>query len=322
MFEPWLANEASSGPAAAFARLGLRVLERGWLSSNNVVFEAGAHGGAAVVDTGYVAHAAQTVALVEHALQGHTLARIVNTHLHSDHCGGNAALQQRWPQAWTLVPAVSVPAVRVWDEERLTYRRTDQRCARFRVDAGLLVGHTVALGRAEWQVLAAPGHDPDAVMLFQPDEKVLIAGDALWEDGVAILFPELDGAPGLMPACAVLDAIERLAPAWVIPGHGAPFGPAGASLERARLRLERFAREPARHRDYAARALVMFHMLECGERPLAELVRWMLSVPLFDRIAAGVEAGPPREQWALAAVQRLIDGGALQCRDDRVRVPR
>jgi glyoxylase-like metal-dependent hydrolase (beta-lactamase superfamily II) len=180
----------------------------------------------------------------------------------------------------------------------------------------------VALGRAVWQVLAAPGHDPDAVMLFQPDEKVLIAGDALWEDGVAILFPELDGAPGLAPAAGVLDAIERLAPAWVIPGHGAPFGPAAASVERARQRLERFAREPARHRDYAARALVMFHMLEFGERPLAELVRWMLSVPLFEHIAAGVDAGAPREQWAMAAVQRLIDGGALQRRDDTVRVPR
>jgi glyoxylase-like metal-dependent hydrolase (beta-lactamase superfamily II) len=69
----------------------LRVVERGWLSANNVVFMDAA--GASVVDTGYCTHAAQTVALMEHVLQGLPLARIINTHLHSDHCGGNAALR-------------------------------------------------------------------------------------------------------------------------------------------------------------------------------------------------------------------------------------
>jgi DNA recombination-dependent growth factor C len=46
----------------------LRVLERGWLSANNVVFLDGDE--ATVVDTGYVTHAAQTVELVRHALDG------------------------------------------------------------------------------------------------------------------------------------------------------------------------------------------------------------------------------------------------------------
>ena len=46
-----------------------------------------------MVDTGYCIHAEQTLALVEAALQGAPLQRIVNTHLHSDHCGGNALLR-------------------------------------------------------------------------------------------------------------------------------------------------------------------------------------------------------------------------------------
>ena len=50
-------------------------------------------GTTAVVDTGYCIHAEQTLALVEAALQGAPLQRIVNTHLHSDHCGGNALLR-------------------------------------------------------------------------------------------------------------------------------------------------------------------------------------------------------------------------------------
>jgi len=46
---------------------GIQVLERGWLSANNVLLLAK---DATVVDSGYGAHAQQTVALVEHAFRG------------------------------------------------------------------------------------------------------------------------------------------------------------------------------------------------------------------------------------------------------------
>ena len=56
---------------------GMTVLERGWLSANNIVFAAapGDKEGSAVVDTGYVSHSAQTLALIDNALQGQPLAR-------------------------------------------------------------------------------------------------------------------------------------------------------------------------------------------------------------------------------------------------------
>lgn len=71
----------------------MQVLQRGWLSANNIVF-ADAQA-TTVVDTGYHSHAAQTLALVDAALGGRRLDRIINTHLHSDHCGGNAALHAK-----------------------------------------------------------------------------------------------------------------------------------------------------------------------------------------------------------------------------------
>ncbi len=46
----------------------LLVLERGWLSANNIVFLEGEN--ATLVDSGYVTHAAQTVDLVSHAVHG------------------------------------------------------------------------------------------------------------------------------------------------------------------------------------------------------------------------------------------------------------
>src|SRR4030095_8727145 len=76
----------------------LLVLERGWLCSYSVLcFDA--PGDATLVDRGYVTNAAQLETLVAHTLGGRRLTRIVNTHLHSDHCGGNAALQRRYGAA-------------------------------------------------------------------------------------------------------------------------------------------------------------------------------------------------------------------------------
>jgi Zn-dependent hydrolases, including glyoxylases len=85
----------------------MALFERGWLSANSIVFQ-GRHG-TAIVDTGYHSHGAQTVELVRAALGGRPLERILNTHLHSDHCGGNAALQSAWPEAQTAIPPASPP---------------------------------------------------------------------------------------------------------------------------------------------------------------------------------------------------------------------
>lgn len=72
----------------------VQVLERGWLSANNVLlFEDGE---AVLVDSGYVTHAEQTLALLHTALDGRRLGRLINTHSHSDHIGGNAAVQRTY----------------------------------------------------------------------------------------------------------------------------------------------------------------------------------------------------------------------------------
>ncbi len=301
--------------AATLARLGITVLERGWLSSNNVVFGGDlpeARGEPAIVDTGYVAHAAQTLALVQRTLGGRRLARIVNTHLHSDHCGGNAALQAAHgcPVA---VPAASFEAVRGWDAGRLTFQSTDQRCDPFPAHEALHPGDEIELGGRAWQVLATPGHDPEAVVFFEPKARVLIAGDALWRDRLAIIFPELVGEQGFGAAREALATIEALEPRLVIPGHGAPFTDAAAAIAGARARLDFFEAEPRRHFGYATRALAMFHMLEHQRRERAAFEAWMLAAPILAhaRRLAYPDAGEARAA-VHGAVERLLADGALR----------
>jgi glyoxylase-like metal-dependent hydrolase (beta-lactamase superfamily II) len=288
----------------------ITVFERGWLSANNVLFHG--RGATALIDSGYCAHAAQTVALVESGLQGRPLDRLLNTHLHSDHCGGNAALQARWPLLVTHIPPGQWDQVQAWDPVALSYEPTGQECPRFRADGRLMPGSEVALGGSAWQVHAAPGHDPHAVLLFEPRTRVLISGDALWENGFGVVFPELDGAHAFADVGATLDLIERLQPLTVIPGHGSVFGDVPAAIARARRRLAGFEADPVRHARHAAKVLLKYKLLEWQQAPLAQVQAWLAATPYYARLHARYFADRSAGQWMAELIQELVDGGAAR----------
>ena len=214
---------------------GLSVFERGWLSAKNLLFID--EDTCALVDTGYVCHAPQTLLLVQHALGGRKLDRILNTHLHSDHCGGNALLQSHYA-CHTSIPAAESAAVRDWNEDLLSYRATGQQCPRFSFDATLKHGDRIRLGGQDWQALGAPGHDPHSLMLYCPSEGVLASADALWENGFGVVFPELEGASGFAEVRATLELIAELDVKLVSTGHGAPFTDVGTALAPALSRID------------------------------------------------------------------------------------
>ena len=198
----------------------IEVFERGWLSSNNIVL----HGKdeVALIDSGYVSHAPQTLALLRHSLQGRSLDRLFNTHLHSDHCGGNALLQAAYG-CQTAIPVSEAAKVRTWDVDALSFRATGQQCDRFTFDATVSPGDQLVLADLRWQALGAPGHDPHSLIFYCADEGILVSADALWENGFGVIFPELEGASGFAEARATLELIAGLDVAVVIPGHGRPF---------------------------------------------------------------------------------------------------
>ncbi len=296
---------------------GLVVLERGWLSANSVVCTG--PNGTALVDSGYGSHADQTLALVASCLAGRPLDRLLNTHLHSDHCGGNAALQQRYPALRTFIPPGEAAAVRHWDTERLSYQPTGQQCPRFRADDLLQPGTTIELADLNWQVLAAPGHDPHAVLLFQPEHGVLISGDALWDNGFGVVFPEIEGVAAFDEVADTLDLIESLQAQVVIPGHGPVFGGSTArvaqALARARSRLAQFRAQPQQHTLYAAKVLLKFRLMDLHHLPLADFLAWATRTPYLAALHQAAEATEPLERWVQALLDGMARSGSLQLAD-------
>ena len=314
----------NTGPVADSAHTkhalaGLTVLERGWLSANNIVLHGAPGQGATLVDTSHCVHAAQTVALLRHALRGQPLVSVINTHLHSDHCGGNATLQREFGVPVT-VPVASFAAVQGWDETALSFQATGQRCERFAAQAWLKPGDVVPAGAYRWQALAAPGHDPHSLVLFEPQGGVLISADALWENGFGVVFPELGGVAAFDDVAEVLDMIERLPVRVVIPGHGAPFSDVAGSLQRARARLAGQRANPGRHARHGAKVLIKYHLMEERLQGRADLLAWVRATPLFTAVwrrFARREAASAGA-WCETLLAELVGSGALRLIDDVV----
>jgi len=293
---------------------GMHVFERGWLSSNNILLDDGHTSW--LVDSGYAAHADQTLTLVESQLGSRRLDGLINTHLHSDHCGGNSALQEKYPSLVTFIPPGQAAFVKNWDSAALTYDATGQQCPKFTYNQTLLPGTDIRLGSFTWQIYAAPGHDPDAVLLFEPDRRLLISGDALWENGFGVVFPELEGLNAFDEVRATLDLIENLAPEIVIPGHGRVFRYTPEAMSIARQRLQAFVASPTRHARHAVKVLLKFKLLEVQQQPVEQFMQWAKATPYLHlcktRFFKEMEFSLFIEQMCA----ELVDSKVARIRDD------
>ncbi len=258
----------------------LHVFVRDWLSGNHILLRS-AHGHV-VVDSGYHKHVPLTLALVASraGLDGDELALVVNTHCHSDHMGGNAALKRAYG-CRIAVPAREAPLIDRWDTRALLLDYAGQRAERFTVDERLDEGTVARWGDLDWHLLAAPGHDMGALVFYNPEHRVLIAGDALWEDGFGFVMPpRMD--PAALPATrATLDLLAQLDVACVIPGHGEPFTGFPAALERAYARLEALEADPVRMARHATKTILAFSLLDRERMPLRDLPAYLDRAALF-----------------------------------------
>jgi glyoxylase-like metal-dependent hydrolase (beta-lactamase superfamily II) len=296
----------------------MRVFVRDWLSANNVVLKGG--DGNVIIDTSYVRHAPLTLALVasRQGVDGGVVAKIVNTHCHSDHMGGNAALKRAYgcPIA---VPEGEAPLVACWDTTALLLDYADQSADRFDVDETLRADTGYVWGALEWRALAAPGHDMRALVFYNPEHRILISGDALWENGYGFVMPEEMDSAALPATRATLEMLATLDVRIVIPGHGEPFTEFAPAVERALKRTAAFEADPTRLARHALKVVLMFALLDRQRLPLAELPAYVDRVEIYREFNARFFREPPNKlaSWLVNALETV---GAVR-RDEGFLVP-
>ncbi len=128
-----------------------------------------------LIDTGCAFSAAELVT----ALSGRHLVGIVNTHTHEDHIGANGRLQRQRDglPIWAHPLALPVLADPRGQQPLHTYRRVMWGWPEPSQGQPVADGAVLETERYRFQVVYTPGHSPDHLCLYEPDQGWLFTGD-------------------------------------------------------------------------------------------------------------------------------------------------
>ncbi|MGO9572616.1 MAG: MBL fold metallo-hydrolase [Desulfomonilaceae bacterium] len=124
-----------------------------------------------MVDTG----CAYTVGELLESLESLPVRCVVNTHSHEDHIAGNAALQAKFgadvlahPEALPILAQPSKRRLRPYQLVMWGYSEPSDAKA---------IGDFVETERHRFEVIHTPGHSPDHICLYEPEQGWLFTGD-------------------------------------------------------------------------------------------------------------------------------------------------
>lgn len=212
----------------------IRFIERDYPSANGVLLTGPRP---VLVDTGFGSDADLLLKL----LAATPPALIVNTHFHSDHVGGNRAVQDRFG-APIAASGIEAGLVNRGDPAACEAAWLRQPIERYRVDRSLDDGDVVETGAGDWQVIATPGHTEGHLSLFCAEAGIVVLGDALHHADVGWLSPLRPAA--LDQSAATLERIAGLGAVVGYSGHGPAVTDMAGALGRARRRVEGWRRDP------------------------------------------------------------------------------
>jgi glyoxylase-like metal-dependent hydrolase (beta-lactamase superfamily II) len=206
--------------------------------------------------------------------------RVVHTHHHEDHTGGDAVLIERLGvEVWA--PAGTVPILGSF--YRLPwYRRLVWGQPRSAVATPY--GETVRIGDAELEAIPTPGHAADHHCLFDPERRWLFSGDLF-------ISPRVTHVRRSEDAATILSSLRRLLalnPALVICSHAGFVDGARQAIERriafweelggqvASLAAKGCSPRAIRRRLLGSEGAMM--LLSCGDFSKTNLIRSLLGM--------------------------------------------
>jgi ribonuclease/clavin/mitogillin len=157
-------------------------------------------------------------------LHGQGVEQIINTHHHEDHSGGNRWLQQalRVP---VRVPPGTVPLLAHFPRLEAYRRLVWGQPANFGADS---LREVVESSHYRFQVIPTPGHCPDHVCLFEPEQGWLFSGDLYIQERARYLRADVN----LYQLMESLQHVLTLRPRLLLCCHAGIIEDASGAIER------------------------------------------------------------------------------------------
>lgn len=137
---------------------------------------------------------------------------IANTHLHGDHCWANDAFKKLSGAEILLHPV----------QKQFGQAAAVQTSQFFGVSAvefsedRLMDNDKLSLGETEVELIPSPGHSPDSICYYCPNDKVLICGDVIFSQNTGRVDLPGGGADQLK---ASIERLSQLDIEYLLPGH-------------------------------------------------------------------------------------------------------
>jgi len=294
----------------------IHFIERGWLSANQIYFYDDHH--LDIVDSGFCSHADQTVSLLKTYLRQspHLSPRnLFNTHLHSDHCGGNQVLQKHFSLT-CFVPEAEFFPVTQWNVDALGFEELGQPCPIFSADKTLVPGELIHIGAYQFEIHATPGHHAKSILLFEPNLSLLISADVLWEKGFGALFSGMTDPLGFLEQRNSLKLIERLHPKIILPGHGQAFTDVQKALKVAFSRLDYLEANPSRNAHHVAQVLFKFMLMFEHQINLEQSQSWFKNTLIMQKAANYLSMSS--EDLMAYTILSLKQAGVIRTQDNLI----
>lgn len=145
-----------------------------------LVYEPDSHE-AMIVDPGMITDSEED-ALDRIIAEKHLIVKyLVNTHLHLDHCFGNAYIERKYGVVTRAHKADAPLGCNISGQARIFGIFTE--FSNVGDIKPLAEGDVLTLGDEKIQVIETPGHTPGGISLYAPEDGWVITGDTLFGDG-------------------------------------------------------------------------------------------------------------------------------------------
>jgi ribonuclease/clavin/mitogillin len=181
--------------------------------------------------------------------RGRGVRRVINTHYHEDHTGGNALLARELGVE-VLAPPRAIPILAHFYRLPVYRRFTWGQPVDFEPRP---LGSDCVIGDIAFRVIPTPGHADDHVCLFQPDHGWLFSGD-LYITERAHYLRRIEDAWCIL---ASLSKVLALSPRLLACSHAGFRSDAAGAISAKIAYWESLARQAAelRHRGLEVRAI-------------------------------------------------------------------